>query len=82
MLKWLKHLGAASGTEGAFTSLGVMGPVLALILLLVNTWWGSELIPTETAEIAVNNVIAVVGFALGIWGRIRATKKIGGGNLK
>lgn len=75
-MNWLKKLGAASGTEGAFTSLGVMGPVLAFIVLAINTWWGSDLIPQHGLEVAINNGIAIVGFVVGIWGRIRAQKSI------
>lgn len=80
--KWLSHLGKASGTEGALTSLGVMGPVVAFVIMMVNSWWGEELISVAEVEVHANAVIAVVGFVMGIWGRIRATKKIGGGSLK
>lgn len=82
MWKWIEHLGKASGTEGMLTSLGVMGPVIAMVVMLINTWWGKTLIDVATLEVHVNAVIAVIGFVLGIYGRIRATKKIGGGNLR
>ena len=80
-MNWLKKIATASGTEGKFTSLGVMGPVVALILLAVNTWWGDELIPVHGAELAINNSIAVVGFVVGIYGRVRAKKNISTGEL-
>ena len=82
MFHWIRHLAMASGTEGKFTSLGIMGPVLAMVLMLVNSWWGAELIPMGEAELVVNNVIAVVGMVVGIYGRIRATKTVEGDKLK
>lgn len=82
MWKWLAHLGNASGTQGALTSLGVMGPIIAFVIMMVNAWFGYEVVSVAQLEVHADAVIAAVGFLVGIWGRVRATKMIGGGKLK
>lgn len=65
-------------TKSALTSRAVWGGVLAMAAPLAG-WLGYTVSSADQAEIAalVSAAISVIGGALAIWGRIKATKRIG-----
>lgn len=78
----------AEGTKGLLSSLGIMGPLLGGVSTIVGLFLGPDIFrPEHAQEVATQaEALWVAGSALfatvtGIWGRWRATKQIGGGNL-
>ena len=67
-----------NGSKSVFASLGIMGPLSGLIVMLLNNFVFKGSIITEADMIElVNQVSAVWGMVTGIIGRYRATKTIG-----
>lgn len=66
------------GTKPFYLSLGVMGPLIGLIVMALNTFLfkGSVLSEADVTEL-VNAVSAVIGMLAGIWGRWKASRQIG-----
>jgi hypothetical protein len=63
--------------KGAVWSIGVMGPAIAMVVLLLNHFvFKGEVVTTEDSTNLVDAVSAIVGLVTGIIGRIRATKAI------
>lgn len=95
-MEFLKKLAKAADTTGASNSLGVMGPTLSALLIIVNTTFGliteqpgAELVAENDVDAIlgagnsiVNAVGVIAGTLTGIIGRWRARKKIGGGDLE
>ena len=63
--------------KGALQSLGVMGPVGGIGLYLLNRWLGDAITAADIQAVA-DQVFLLGGTLLGIWGRLKASKKIAG----
>ena len=66
-----------NGTEKWWQSRSVWGSVVAFVALVVS-FFGLTVAP-EDQEMLVGGIVAVVGAvgaAIGVWGRVRATKRI------
>lgn len=63
--------------KAAVTSLGFMGPVIAVIVLALNQFVFKGTIITD-ADVAgtIDHVTALIGLATGAYGRLRAKKVI------
>ena len=63
--------------KSAVTSFGVMGPVLAVLVVLVNNFFFKSEVVTATDLSSIVDVVSmVVGLVTGVIGRIKATKQI------
>lgn len=62
-------------TKSIFTSVGIMGPAISLIVMGLNSFVlkGGYITDADTTTI-VNEVAGIVAAVTGIWGRYRATK--------
>lgn len=66
-----------NGEKSAVTSIGVMGPALAIIVLLVNQFvFKSEIVTTADTTNLVDAIASLVGLVTGIIGRLKASKTI------
>lgn len=66
-----------NGGKSAATSLGFMGPVIAVIVLALNQFvFKGNIITDADVSAFVDTVTTLVGLATGAWGRYRATKTI------
>lgn len=89
MFKYLRDLLSANGTGGALTSLGVVGPTIGIAVMIINTFFlAGDPITEAEIEAAKTGFTTLVNAAAGLWtwataviGRVRARKRIGGGNL-
>ena len=81
MLDYLKDLLTATGTKGPFSSLGVMGPVVGMVVYVLNARYGAGVLPDADAVSIVQNLSLAFTGLTGVWGRIRAVKKVSGAPL-
>lgn len=67
-----------NGTKGFFSSVGIWGGLIALGAGVAGIF-GYAVSADDTAQLSalVDDLVAAVGGLVAIWGRIRATKKIG-----
>ena len=69
-------------SKAAITSLGVMGPVVAIAVIAAGMF-GLDLsadvagLPEKIAGV-IDQIVTLVGIAVGIYGRVMATKQISG----
>jgi len=61
-------------TKPALSSLGIVGPLVSVLVL------GAQLLGVNLGDPSgfTEMVVALIGSAVGIWGRVRATKRIAG----
>jgi hypothetical protein len=66
-----------TGTKSAVQSLGVLGPLLGILVMMINRFWfkGDVLAESDISEL-VDLGAGLFTAATGIYGRIRATTKI------
>lgn len=66
------------GTKPFYLSLGVMGPLTALIVMALNSFvFKAPVISEADVQEIVNQVAAIAGMLTGIWGRWKASRQIG-----
>lgn len=60
-------------------STGVMGPLVGLIVFAVNNFLlKGDVISSADISTIIDQASLVIGSLIGIWGRVMATKQIGG----
>ena len=67
-----------NGTKKFYASIGVMGPLIGLIVMALNTFVfkGAVISEADVTEL-VNQITAVIAMLTGIWGRWKASSRIG-----
>lgn len=64
-------------TKSAVTSLGIMGPFAALLVMGLNTFvFKGNIITDADATTIINELAGLFAAVTGIWGRWRATKVV------
>lgn len=63
-------------TKHPLKSLGIMGPLISILVLLLNQWKPGLGINDADAASIVNNASALIGAITAIYGRWTATQKI------
>ena len=71
-----------NGTKSWYASKGIIGPIITLIALLggffgVDIDVDTQAVIVDEITAAASAIAAVFGAAVGIWGRVTATKVIG-----
>ena len=66
-----------NGEKSAITSIGVMGPALSILVLLVNQFvFKGEVVTAGDTTSLVDAIATIVGLVTGIIGRLKASKTI------
>lgn len=63
-------------TKNPLQSLGIMGPLVSLIVWLVNKKWPGLGIDEGTVSTVIDQGAILVGTVTAIWGRVRATAQV------
>lgn len=63
-------------TKSPLVSVGIMGPAISIIVLLLNQWKPGLGITGDDVSGVINDALALVAAATAIYGRWRATKQI------
>ncbi len=63
-------------TKNPLQSLGIMGPLVSLVVWLVNKKWPGLGIDEGTVSTVIDQGAILVGTVTAIWGRVRATSQV------
>jgi hypothetical protein len=64
------------GSKSIFTSLGIIGPVVTLLVMLIRQFFPNIVFSDEEVSRVVAGLIEVAGLLVGMYGRFTATKTL------